>query len=445
MNISVLSVFPELYTPFCATSLVGRAQEKGLVSFDVRSFFDCVAPKERIDAPSFGHGAGMLIRPEVVERAVTSQLQQYGPAYKVFFSPQGKKLTQTSMRRIALKAQEIGHLMLIPARYEGMDARVEQQYADEIVSIGDFVLMGGDLPAMVLLEGVLRLIPGVVGKQESIEKESFTGPFLDYPEYTAPVEWHGMAVPEVVRSGNHAALQSWRQQQAVRKTLKNHFDWLRSHELAPSEKELVQLQVPPHYVALLHTDVLIGNDKQPGTTSVTSIDIHDIARSSATYGIKGFMIVTPLEDQKRIVSTLLDFWKHGPGIAYNRVRHDAVKAVQISNNLDEVIEAIREREGVEPLIVGTSARQLAHQQAITFYDQGLVWQHNRPVLFIFGTGRGLRQECIDRCDFLLPPVGGLTEFRHLSVRSAVAIILDRWLGLNQRELKQDCQDANSRV
>lgn len=443
MNISVLSVFPELYRPFSETSLVGRAQERQLVNVEVRSFFDFVAPKERIDAPTFGHGAGMLIRPDVVERAITDQEKRYGQAYTVFFSPQGKRLDQRGMRRIAKKAQEVGHLLLVPARYEGMDARVEEHYADEIISIGDFVLMGGDLPAMVLLEGILRLMPGIVGKTESVERDSFTGPFVDYPEYTAPVEWQGMTVPEVVRSGNHGALQAWRLDQAAKKTVRHHFSWLRGHELNDQERAVAQKYIPPHYVALLHSDVLIGNDKVPGTTSVTSLDIHDIARSSATYGIKGFSIVTPLEDQQKLVATLLDFWKNGPGIAYNRVRHDAVKEVSLSSSLKELIKTITDKEGAAPILVATSARQITHQRGITFFDQERVWHENRPVLFVFGTGRGLTQECIDLCDFLLPPIGGISPFRHLSVRSAVAIILDRWLGFNQQERKQDCQDANS--
>ncbi len=445
MNITVLSVFPELYTQFCSTSLIGRAQENGLIDINVKSFFDYVAPKERIDAPSFGHGAGMLIRPDVVERAIDDRVKQAGPAYTIFFSPQGKKLDQPMMRSIAQKASQAGHLMLVPARYEGMDARVESHYADEVVSLGDFVLMAGDLPAMVLLEGVVRLLPGVVGKTESIEKESFTGSFVDYPEYTAPVDWLGMHVPDVVRSGNHGALREWRQQQAVEKTVMHHFEWLRANELNDAERMQVAHCLPAHYVALLHNDVLVGPDKTPGTTSVTSIDIHDIARSCETYGVKGFTIVTGLEDQQRVVGTLLDFWKVGPGITYNRVRHEAVKAVTIEPRLTNVIQAIKEKEGVEPLVIATSARQVAHERAITFFDQSLVWSHKRPVLFIFGTGQGLTKECIDLCDFLLPPVGGVSPYRHLSVRSAVAIIIDRWLGFNQRTYKQDCQDANSRV
>jgi len=429
MKISILSVFPDLYDSFLKTSLLKRAQDTGLVSIAADSFFSYVEPKERIDAPTFGHGAGMLIKPEVVERGIQANEQKYGKAFKIFFSPHGKKLDQDYLVHLVGEAQEVGHMMLVPARYEGMDARVEAEYADAIVSVGDFVLMGGDVPAMILLEGLLRLIPGVVGKQESIEKESFTGPFVDYPEYTEPVVWHDKEVPEVVRSGNHAAMDNWRMEQAARRTLANHFDWLRSFPLNVEQKKLVRQVLPSHYVALCHSDVLVGQEKQPGTTSVTSIDIHDIARSSRTYGVKNFFIVTPLLDQQRIVQTLLDFWHTESGITYNKSRHEALKPVELKDTIQQVVAAIEQLEGKKPLVVATSARAVGHVRQISFHDQGVLWQQERPILFVFGTGKGFSEEFLQGCDYLLLPVGGFSDFNHLSVRSAVAIILDRWMGI----------------
>lgn len=432
MNISIVSVFKELYTPFLQTSLVKRAQEKKAVTIQVAEFFDAVVPKQRIDAPTFGPGAGMLIKPEVVDSVIKEAEKKYGDAYKIFFSPQGKKLTQPLLEKIAKKSQEKGHLLLLPARYEGMDARVEKHYADEIVSVGDFVLMGGDLPAMMLLEGMLRLIPGVVGKQESVEQDSFTGPFVDYPEYTQPVEWHGLSVPEIVRSGNHKEIENWRNERAAQATVLNHFEWLRSSVLSSDDKNLSKKFIPSHYVALMHDQVLLGKERQEGTSSVMSIDIHDIARSSATYGVKQFSIVTPLIDQQKVVRHFLSFWKEGAGVTYNENRHQAINSVLVHEKLDEMIEHIRAIEGKEPLLIATSARPVEGIPTISYYDQGLVWKENRPVLFVFGTAQGLSQSVLDRCDYVLLPLHGLSDFNHLSVRSAVAIILDRWMGLNQR-------------
>lgn len=435
MNISLLTVFQDLYDPFLKTSLIGRAQEKGLVHCDVQTFFSFVAPKERIDAPIFGHSSGMVIKPDVIEKAIDSQEKKHGSAFKIFFSPQGKKLNQPLLRELADKVFQHKHLMLIAGRYEGMDARVEEVYADEIISVGDFVVMGGDLPAMLFLEGLLRLMPGIVGKQESVAEDSFSGSLVDYPVYTAPITWKEKAVPEVLRSGNHAAIKKWQIEQAVKKTVLHHFDWLRSHQLNEQEKREAKKVMPNHYVVLMHGDVLIQDNGQAkaGTTSVTSIDIHDIARASKTYGAEQFFIVTPLGDQQKIVRTLLNFWQTGVGIDYNPHRHEAVNLVEIKDDIDGVIGAIEQKEGKKPLVIATSARLVDHASSITFFDQEMVWARQAPILFVFGTGKGLTPELVERCDYLLVPIEGFTEFNHLSVRSAVAIALDRWMGINMKQ------------
>lgn len=431
MNVSVLTVFSQLYQPFIQTSLIKRALEKGLISIDVDEFFSFVQPKERIDAPTFGHGPGMLIKPLVVQEAIEAKERAYGKAFKIFFSPQGTKLDQCLVASIAKKAQEAGHLMLISGRYEGMDARVEQTYADLTVSLGDFVLMGGDIASLAVLESVLRFVPGVVGKTESVQEESFSGPFVEYPHYTEPVSWQGLEVPEIIRSGNHAAIKAYREEKAAQKTVLHHFDWLRSCQLNQHDRQLACGYVPHHYTALLHNDVLIGDDKIPGTTSVTSMDLHDIARSSKTFGIEHFFVVTHLVDQQKIVQRLLDFWM-STGIDYNISRHEAVKNVSLADNLDAVIAAIEQREGKKPVVIATSAREIEHQGLISFYDQEKVWATGRPILFIFGTGRGLTPDRLKSADFLLKPILSLSDYNHLSVRSAVAIVLDRWLGVNER-------------
>lgn len=437
MNISILTVFQPFYDSFLETSLVGQARSKGLVAIDVVSFRSFAVPKERIDAPSFGSGAGMLIKPAIVEKAVDSQEQKNGRAVKILFSPQGEKLTQRLLQDIYARVtaeNDKQHLMLIPARYEGMDARVEEEYADYVVSVGDFVLMGGDLPTMIFLEGFLRLIPGVVGKAESVEHESFVGPFVDYPSYTQPVVWHNKEVPAVVRSGNHGVVDAWRREQAVIKTVKNHFSWLRSWPLNQKEKDEVIKHIPSHYVVLMHSHVLLGDNHEEGVSSVTSIDIHDIARSSRTYGIKNFFIVTPLKDQQQIVGRLLEFWTQGYGVEYNKNRCQALRRVVICEKMEEVLEYIKKQDGQEPIVMATSARGVDHDHKITYFDQTKVWNNKKSVVLVFGTGKGLSASFISKTDYLLAPVEGFTDFNHLSVRSAVAIVLDRWLGINEKSL-----------
>lgn len=431
MKISIVTLFPELYTPFLQTSLLRRADEKGVVKFDVASMLDVCAPKERVDAPTFGHGPGMLIRPEVVERAVEAQEHKHGAAFKIFFSPHGKKITQPMLQALYARIQEKGgHCMTIAARYEGIDARAEEYYADEVLSIGDFVLMGGDLPAMMFLEGLLRFCPGVVGREESVHEDSFTGPFVDHPHYAAPVEWKGIKVPDVIRSGDHAALASWRQNMAVERTVLHHFDWVRSHATTMGERALVRKALPHHYVALMHTGIVMADNESEGTTSVTSIDIHDLARSTKTYGIEHYFVVTPLDDQKKIVGRLLEFWQEGAGVTYREHRHEALRSVSCVDSLAQVVEDIERREGKKPIIVATSAKEVAQEKNITYYDQERVWAEKRPILIIFGTGNGLGPSILNQCDYVLMPLEGFCAFNHLSVRSAAAIVLDRWLGIN---------------
>jgi len=437
------------------------------------------APKERIDEPTCGPGAGMIIKPEVIEKAIDTAETAFGHGYRIFFSPQGELLTQPGIRRLATElfgqpdlpelttsqtqepgarptvsvealcedwkepcvsnqkgapqqeANPITHLILICSRYEGIDARVEQYYADKLISIGDYVLMGGDLPAQVFLEAILRLVPGIVGKTASVEHDSFTGPLLDHPEFGLPTTWKDKTIPEVVRSGNHQVINNWRRQEACKNTLYKRFDWFRAHNPAPEDKVLARGYIPSHYVVLMHDQVHLKHGTI-GQTSIATLDIHDIARSSATYGIKKYFIVSPMKDQQTILQTFLDFWRSDDGKKYNETRHKAISNVIPAFSLEEVIESIKKLENKEPLIISTSAKAGDHQIKIDYYSQGMVWKQERPVLFIFGTGQGLSRQVLDLSHYMLLPIQGLTDYNHLSVRAATSIILDRWLGLNQR-------------
>ena len=426
-TISILTVFPDLYETFLKTSLLKRAQET--MSFSVAGFSSFCDPKERIDGPTAGHGAGMALRPEVLERAIDANENKFGKAFKIFVTPQGDKLDAVKVKQLAHMLQSHQHVMFVAGRYEGIDQRVHEEYADLEISIGDYVLMGGDLPIMVTLEATLRHVEGIVGQKESVDQDSFSGSFFDYPTYTVPPRiWKGHTIPEILLSGNHKAMNDWRREVAATNTIKKNFLWIKNHCKNIKDKVLVEEKLPPHYVVLMHDQVVV-QEGTVGTSSVTSLDIHDIARSSKTYGIKNYFVVTPLIDQQKIVNKILEFWNTS-GIEYNKQRHTAVKEVELKESLESVIKAIREKEGKEPILVATSAQSDNQAQRITYYDQSIVWEHERPVLFIFGTAKGLSSELIKRCDYLLLPIEGFTKFNHLSVRSAAAIILDRWLGCN---------------
>ena len=434
MIISIQTLFPQLYESFLQTSLLRRAQEKNIVTVQVNNLFHQTLTG-RIDAPTFGHGAGLLIKPPVIETAINQIEAAHGKSFKIFFSPHGRKLDQWLLKDMYQKFLEYSHIALFPARYEGMDARVEEEYADEIISLGDFVIMGGDLPAMVFIEGILRYVPGVIGKAESVEHDSFSTALLDYPEYTEPVEWHERKVPDVLRSGDHKKIHEWRQGQAVSRTVFHHFEWAKEHVVDDEQKQLIADKIPAHYAVLMHSHILLPG-KIEGTSSVTSIDIHDIARSSKTYGIKKFFIVTPLLDQQKIVARLLSFWQDGPGVEYNNNRHEALHNVILCSSLSDVIDYIDKTENKKPYLIGTSAQQqdTSKHNYITYYDHEKTWAQHRPVLFLFGTAHGLAPSIMDQCDAVLIPLEGFSRFNHLSVRSAVAIIFDRWLGINLKKI-----------
>lgn len=441
LQITVITTFPQLHEIFFSTSLIARAVGKKLITYNLVRFADFCQPKERIDEPTCGPGPGMIIKPEVVERALEHCQAQWGKGFTIFFSPQGEKLTQPLFRQLAQTfvepatsapaAPESHHIILVCPRYEGVDSRVEETYADLVVSVGDYVLMGGDVPAQLFLEGLLRLMPQVVGNNASVEEESFETPFFDHPQFGLPLEWKGKKIPDLITSGNHAVINEWRKQEAAHKTVLNRFDWTRSHPTARAEKELIKKLIPNHYVCLMHSQVLV-KDGTEGTTSLTSLDLHDLARSSSTYGVNNVFIVTPLEDQQAIMAEFLGFWNSAEGKKYNLTRHAAVSRVIATHAFEQVIADIERREGKKPLIIATSAKPTESAPLIDYHSQGTVWRHDRPVLFVFGTGQGLAPSLLNLCDYLLLPIYGLTTYNHLSVRSAVAIILDRWFGLNPR-------------
>jgi tRNA (guanine37-N1)-methyltransferase len=239
-------------------------------------------------------------------------------------------------------------------------------------------------------------------------------------------------VPEVLVSGNHKKIDEWRRSTAIATTVKERFDWIRTQPLGGKDLTDVAAQIPPHYAVLMHDQVLIGKvDPQPGTTSVTTMDLHDIARSSATYGIKKLFIVTPLTDQKRQLEVFFEFWHTSKGQEYNKDRFEAMSLVQVCDSMTDVLMAIAsENNNQEAVMVATSAKEHVETVSIDYTDQKKVWNGQQPVLIVFGTGQGLTNDLVARCDYVLKPVRGFTTYNHLSVRAAVAIVFDRWLGLH---------------
>ncbi|MFP4216429.1 MAG: tRNA (guanosine(37)-N1)-methyltransferase TrmD [Phycisphaerae bacterium] len=217
MRIDILTLFPDLFEAFCRTSIVGRAVDRGLVEIhrtDIRAF-----ARDRygtVDDTPYGGGVGMVLKCEPIFDAVDAvrRHQPDPPGTVVLLSPQGQRLTQKRVAELAAQPR----LILIAGHYEGFDERVRRSLADVEISLGDFVLSGGEVAAMALSDAVVRLQSGALGKDESVEEESFSDGLLEYPQYTRPREYRGMGVPDILLSGDHGRIARWRKEQAEQRT-----------------------------------------------------------------------------------------------------------------------------------------------------------------------------------------------------------------------------------
>ena len=225
MRIDIITIFPRMFGPVLNESIVKRAQNKRKVEIYIHNLRDYSQDKhKKVDDRPFGGGSGMVMRPEPIFRAVEDiKLKAKIKKSKVILlCPQGERLSQKVLTRFA----KYKHLILICGHYEGIDERVRQYLVDEEISIGDYVLTGGELPAMVLVDCMVRLIPGVLGDKNSLNFESFAGNLLEYPHYTRPANYRRMKAPAILLSGNHKKIAQWRQNQAIKRTKKLRPDLL---------------------------------------------------------------------------------------------------------------------------------------------------------------------------------------------------------------------------
>ncbi len=232
LQIDVVTLFPELFNAPLSASVVGRAVERGIVRFEIHDLRDHGLGRHRsVDDYPYGGGAGMLIRPEPLYAAI-EPLRAAG-AQVILMDPAGERLTDALARELAT----VGHLALVCGRYEGIDERA-RALVDREVSIGDYVLTGGELPALVLIDAVARLVPGVI-EAESHEGDSFSAGLLEYPQYTRPNSFRGMDVPAVLLSGHHGEVDRWRRREALRRTLERRPDLLDGVQLSDEDRRML--------------------------------------------------------------------------------------------------------------------------------------------------------------------------------------------------------------
>jgi len=233
LRIDFITIFPKMFEPLIAEGIIARGIKQGLLDIRVWDLREYTTDKHRsTDDEAYGGGPGMVMLAEPVLRAV----EKVGAGYLIMTSPQGRTFTQDLARDLSTKE----HLVILCGRYEGFDERIRETLQPDEISIGDFVVSGGELPAMLIADATARMIEGVVGNSGSVEEDSFFRGLLDYPHYTRPEELRGMKVPEVLLSGHHENIRKWRKEQSLRRTLKNRPDLLEKTELDDEAKRILR-------------------------------------------------------------------------------------------------------------------------------------------------------------------------------------------------------------
>jgi tRNA (guanine37-N1)-methyltransferase len=238
MRFDIVTIFPRMFEAPLAEGIVARAIARGLVDLRVHDLRDFTEDRHRtVDDVPFGGGPGMVLKVKPLVEAVEAIRRERGtPSTVVVTSPQGQLFSQEHAARLS----RLDHVVVICGRYEGVDERVRERLGAEELSIGDYVLTGGELPAMIVLDAVARLIPGAVGDEQSVETESFNRGLLDFPHYTRPADFGGLKVPEVLLSGHHGEIRRWRKREALRRTIERRPDLLQRAVLDDEERALLR-------------------------------------------------------------------------------------------------------------------------------------------------------------------------------------------------------------
>lgn len=237
MRIDIVTIFPEAFTPL-GLSIIGRARERGALAVHVHDLRDFTSDRHRqVDDTPYGGGPGMVMQPEPFFAAIDAIRREATSDPRILLpSPQGRTLTHALVKELSRGP----HLAILCGHYEGIDERVREGLGAEEISVGDYVLSGGELPAMVIVDALARLLPGVVGDEQSVQAESFSEGLLDYPHYTRPPEVRGLRVPEVLLSGHHEAIRRWRRKEQLRRTRERRPDLLRQAALSEEDRRLLE-------------------------------------------------------------------------------------------------------------------------------------------------------------------------------------------------------------
>ena len=427
MKINTVSIFPRIIKEATKYGIVSNAVNNKLININHFSLINDLDQGDRIDDEQYGIESGMVLSYKKNYK-LFKRIKTLNPNTKfIFTSPKGTKLTND----LAISLSSEKNITIVCGRYEGYDQRIIDEYCDLEVSIGDYVLTGGELAACVLIDSVARMIKGVVGNENSVKSDSLMGSVLKGPVYTRPKIYRGKKVPSILLSGNHANIKKHLRKTSLTTTLKKREDLLEntkisleeSNQLKSIKKEIINKNI---YIALVHYP--IENIKgEIIKTSLTNLDIQDIARSANTYGINKYFITHPVKEQRMLAEKVIKYWSNEKVRKNDNTKHSSIDKIILKNSLNSAIREIKAKHGVRPITIATDARMVHNMTSYsTLRDR--ILNIEKPVLIIFGTGWGLAKSTLESADYILKPVGGYCEYNHLSVRSAVAIILDRLLG-----------------
>lgn len=479
MKFNVISIFPEMIEQALSCGVVGRGVKNKKLEVKTINLRDFAEDKYKtVDDKPYGGGDGMLLKPEPMAKALESlgikskdrlmgNLQKLESHKVVYLSPQGSLWTDGKARTWAKDCQEV---TLLCGRYGGLDQRIVDLYVDEEISIGDYVLSGGELPALTLIDSISRFIPGVLGHEDSANEDSFSNSLLEAPQFTRPSVFQSLQVPEVLINGDHKKIDKYKKDLSISVTQSKRPDLYEQYlalekakkmgeqkktgdtkktadyEKAGELKKVSALKKPSLLsIALMHGKVLNKEGKEIVTT-LTHFDIHDIARSAKTYNLKQYFIVNPIQEQLSFLSRVLDHWKLGRDKNLNRSQ-----ALNLVTGVSD-FEAMLLKFSKKPFIVFTSAKEVKGLPVISSQQlaekiqnkvstetgvgananaeveskaEPLAGVEPMEVLLLFGTGYGLSASLLELCDAVLEPIDTGSGFNHLSVRSAVSILLDR--------------------
>ncbi|MDY6821205.1 MAG: tRNA (guanosine(37)-N1)-methyltransferase TrmD [Deferribacterota bacterium] len=430
ITFNIITIFPNLFDNIFSYGVISKAIEKEIININIVDLRKFALDKHRVTEDySYGGGPGLVMKVEPIYNAV-KYINEKVKSNVILLDPRGKKFDDNSAKKLAnCKA-----ITFICGRYEGVDERIRKLLVDETYSIGDFILSGGEFAAATMIDAISRYVKGVLGDENSVKEESFTIGGLEYPQYTRPYEFKNEKVPKVLIGGNHAEIDRWRKREAFLNTLKNRRDLLKSEFLKSGNffegvKDEFLTYVTKHLsIALMHYPM---KDKKNNVvvTAITNIDLHDISRTCKTYNVNKFYLINPVKSQRDIARRVLKHWINGFGSCYNSNRKEAFEQLEVRESLLEVIKEIKEEKGSDPILVATTAKKRDNiVEKFIDIDKFFDILINRDVLLLFGTGWGFTDDFLKSVDYILEPIEGLASFNHLSVRSAIAILLDRIFG-----------------